>query len=269
MRTLNPQTESLQKFIDRAPLSRRQRLIFLLTFLFVVVDGMDLSIVSHIFPKLISEWGASIEQVTLTVVAGIFAMAIGALVSGPAAGRWGRKPVLVFSFVLINVATAALALTGTIEVFIAVRVLACLGIGAVMPLALTMVADWAPAARRAQMVALVFSGVGVGSIIGAYLAAALIPSFGWQTLVVVAGLVPLIVVPFYLRFVPEPPAALIKRGRPSADVRQSLAAIDADSANVDTTADETSQAARVNVFAVVFARVLAVSTTLIWVLTFM
>lgn len=270
MSTYSTDRLSVQQFIDKTPLSRRQRLIVFLTFLVVVADGMDLSIVSHVFPRLIAEWGTSIGEVTLTVTAGIIAMGIGALISGPAADRWGRIPVLMAGFVLFNVTTAALGVSGTIEVFIAMRLLTCVGLGAVLPVAMTLVADWIPAARRAQMVAIAFSGAALGSIIGAFLAATVIPAFGWQTMVIIAGLVPLIVVPFYLRLVPEPPTSLVKRGRSAAAISRSLAVIAADPESVDATvATSETSAKRRNVFVVVFSKALAISTLLIWLLTFL
>lgn len=267
METSTPTKVRVQQFIDQRPLSRRQRLIFFLTFLVVVADGMDLSIVSHIFPRLITEWGTTLPQVTATVLVGIVAMAVGALASGPAADRWGRKGVMLAGFLLFNLATAALGFVSTIEIFIGLRVLACIGLGIVLPVSMTLVADWAPAARRAQMVAIVFAGAAVGSILGAYLAATLIPAFGWQTMIVVAGLLPLLVVPFYARLVPEPPTNLVKRGRPSSEILRSLSVIAADTTTVDTTEATSLDLARRRLFAVVFSRALIVTTSLIWALT--
>ncbi|PTT64170.1 MFS transporter, partial [Arthrobacter sp. HMWF013] len=99
----------------------------MLTFLIMVADGMDMSIVSHIFPRLISEWGTSIGEITATVTAGLVALAIGGFIAGPAADRWGRKPVLLAGFVLFNLTTAGFGLTSTLEAFFALRLLACVG----------------------------------------------------------------------------------------------------------------------------------------------
>ncbi|RFA13211.1 hypothetical protein B7R22_13655 [Subtercola boreus] len=260
---------SLQQFIDQTPISPRQRLIFFLTFLVLVADGMDVAIAGLVFPRLIAEWGTTIGQVTIAVTGALLAMAIGAISSGPIADRWGRKPVLTIGFLIFTLGTAALGLSGSIEVFTLVRILSCLGLGAVTPVAMTIVADWAPAARRAQMVALSFSGVALGTIVGAYLAAVLIPAFGWKSLVLIAGLLPVIVVPFYLRFVPEPPATLVKRGRSDSEVKRALVVIAADPAGVDTSILTTAGVIRMKPFAVVLSRALAVSTGLIWLLAFL
>ena len=260
---------TLQQFIDQSPLSRRQRLIYFLIFLVLVADGMDVAVAGLVFPRLIAEWGTTIGRVTVAVTGALLAMAIGAISSGPIADRWGRKPVLIVGFLIFTLGTAALGLTAQIEFFTLVRILSCLGLGAVTPVAMTIVADWAPAARRAQMVALSFSGVALGTIIGAYLAAVLVPAFGWKSLVLVAGLIPVLVVPFYLRFVPEPAATLVKRGRSDSEVKRALVVIAGDPSAVDTSVLSAAGVIRKRPFAVVLSRALAVSTGLIWLLAFL
>src|SRR5690606_5165451 len=110
-----------------------------------------------------------------------------------------------------------------------------------------------------QFVALAFAGVALGSIVGAYLAATLIPAFGWEVMIIVAGLVPLIIAPFFLISVPEPVNTLITRGRPAAQIRRALSLIapKADVSQVDISVVTTAETARKNVFAVVLARTLA------------
>ncbi|WP_188676219.1 MFS transporter [Subtercola lobariae] len=239
-----------------------------MTFLVLVADGMDLAITGLVFPRLIVEWGTTIGQVTFTVTAGVLALAVGAIVSGPLADRWGRKPVLLVGFLIFTVGTAALGVSGNIEVFIVLRIISSIGLGAVTPVALTLVADWVPAARRAQMVALALSGTALGTIVGSYLSSLLIPSFGWQTMVIVAGLLPLLVVPFFVRSVPEPAITLLKRGRPEAEIRRSLSVVAADSSPIDLSAPRVTEAAQKTPFAIVLSRKLVLSTVLIWVLAF-
>lgn len=261
---------SLQAFIDRTPLSRRQRWIVFLSVLVMVADGMDITIVSHLFPRLIGEWGVSIGQVTFLVTAGVIAMAIGAFLGGPAADRWGRKTVIVTAFVLFNLTTAAMGAAPSFELLSVLRLIACLGLGAVMPVTLTIVADWVPTFRRAQMVALVFSGVALGSIVGAYLAATLIPAFGWQVMIGVAGLLPLLIVPFFIRSVPEPPNTLIVRGRTESEIHRTLSLIapDEDVTSVETAYVTEEGAVRRGAFSTIFSRALVGTTALLWMLFF-
>lgn len=264
----------VRAFVDSQPIGRRQRIIVLMVFLMMVADGMDITLASHLFPPVIRDWGVPVSAVTLVVSLGVVAMAIGALVSGPVADRWGRKGVTVVGFVLFCLATAGLGLTGDIHSFAALRIISCFGLGAVMPVALTIVADWVPKARRAQMVSIAFAGVGLGSIIGAYLAAAVIPTLGWQVMVLIAGLTPLIILPFFVVLVPEPAIISVRRGIPEARIRSALALVapDRDIAGVDLTrAGLTLGAGEVRakaLFAEILSRPLLGVTLLIWVVFF-
>ncbi|MGN5734746.1 MFS transporter [Arthrobacter psychrochitiniphilus] len=233
----------------------------------MIADGMDTSIVSHLFPRIIADWGTSIEEVTMAVTGGLVALAVGGLLAGPIADRWGRKPILMTGFVLFNLTTAGLGLSSSFMEFFGLRLIACVGLGIVMPISMTMVADWIPSAHRAQMVLLTFLGGSGGSIIGAYLAAAMIPTFGWQTMVIVAGLAPLILVPFYVLLVPEPPAMVIALGRPAKQLKRSLSFIAGNPDDVETSVSASVKTSEKNVFATLFSKVLLISTLLIWALT--
>ena len=267
MNTSTPPRTTLREFIDGNPIGIRQRVIVGLMFLVMIADGMEITLISHIFPSLIKAWGIPMSAITLTVAITIVAMAVGMLLSGPAAERWGRKGVTLAAFVLFCVATACLGLSQDIQTFVALRVVACLGLGAVMPLAMTIVDDWMPAARRAQMVTLSFSGVAFGSIVGAYLSAAIIPAAGWQTLALVAGLIPLIAVPFIVALVPEAPGVLVALGKSPERVRKTLSLIAGgrDVSDVDLASPVSTATARAP-FATVFSRPLLSTTLLLWLI---
>lgn len=261
----------IQSLIDRLPIGRGRRMIVFLSFLIMVADGMDITIISHVLPHLIPEWGVGASELTITISAGVLALGVGALLAGPAADRWGRRPIIVTGFVVFNVFTALAATAPNIETLIALRVVACLGLGAVAPVVMTLVADWVPAFRRAQLVAFVFSGVALGSIVGAYLAAVIIPSLGWRVLLLVAGLLPLIITVFFVRSVPEAPSMLVQRGRSSETIRRTLLLVapEADVERIDLSADRTEAMSHRAAFAIVLSRMLALSTMLLWALFFL
>ncbi|MBK3581880.1 MFS transporter, partial [Streptomyces sp. MBT65] len=106
--------------------------------------------------------------------------------------------------------------------FAAVRIVACLGLGAVLPTMMALVADWTPAGRRAQTVALAFAGVTAGTTAGGILSSLLIPAHGWPVLLLVCGLLPLPLIPALAVLVPESVGVLAARGRPAADIRGAL-----------------------------------------------
>ncbi|MGO4145667.1 MFS transporter [Paenarthrobacter sp. YAF11_1] len=225
MSSTSSKTMSVQELLDSAPLSPRQRIIVLVAFLAMLAEGLDITIASHVYPHIIREWGTSMTGVTFTVTVGVVAMAVGGLIAGPAADRYGRKGVLIAGLILFGTTTAAMGFSSNIELFSTFRIVSCLGLGAVMPVVITLVADWMPADRRAQMVTLSFSGVALGSIVGGYLAAVIIPNLDWNSVLLIAGLIPLVLIPFVAGSIPEAPGVLISRGLPPAKIRSVIAAV--------------------------------------------
>ncbi|QZY50625.1 MFS transporter [Leucobacter tenebrionis] len=194
-------------------LTPRQWVAFLLIALVLLADGMDVTIVSHIFPSLIEQWGVSIGGgIAALVSAGFIAMGVGALVAGRAADRWGRKPVLVTTTLLFGAGTALGASSTDFASFSAWRLLACLGMGAAMATGNTLLADLMPPRRRSAMLATAYAFVGLGTTVGATLAAVIIPTAGWEGLLIAGGAIPLVIAVVLALVVPEAPPFLVARG---------------------------------------------------------
>ncbi|WEP01019.1 MFS transporter (plasmid) [Streptomyces sp. FXJ1.172] len=261
---------SPQEFIDHSPMSRRQWLIVTLGLLMMIAEGLDATIAAFVFPRIKKDWGTGIDAVTITVTLGILAMVVGGVAVGPLADRRGRKGITVAGIAVFGLGTAGMGLTQGIGALAALRVVACLGLGAVLPGVLALVADWTPARRRSQMVALAFTGVTAGTTLGGVLSAALIPAFGWRTLLAVCGLAPLLLIPAVVRCVPESVGVLAARGRPQ-DVRRALATVlpDADPSHVtpDRTATAVGHTPRPSA-RLILSRGFRATTLLLWLCFF-
>ncbi|HWI32503.1 MAG TPA: MFS transporter [Microbacterium sp.] len=213
MTTTTPTPRTLAEFTDSVGLTWRQWLYFSLITLVLLTDGMDVTIVSHIFPSLVREWGVSIGGgIALVVSGGFVAMGLGALVAGRLSDIWGRRIVIIGATSTFAVGTALGATSGDFSAFVAWRLLACLGMGAAMASGSTLLADLVPAKRRSAMLAAAYAGVGLGTTVGAVLAGFLIPTSGWRTLLFVAGIIPLAVIVVVAFVVPESPAFYAARG---------------------------------------------------------
>lgn len=262
---------SVQEFIDSAPMGARQRLVALIGLAVMIAEGLDITIASFVYPHIMRDWGTAMSAVTTTVTAGVLSMAVGGVVAGPLADRYGRKGVTTAGILVFGLATAAMALATTIEFFAILRVVACAGLGAVAPGVMAIVADSTPAARRASVVALAFSGIAAGTVAGGFLASAVIPGSGWRPVLALCGLVPLLLVPLVVAYVPESVRVLLARGRPAEQIHASLALLSPgrDTSRVDVThaRDDERQPTR-KLSAIVLSRSYVLTTLLIWLCYF-
>ncbi len=79
------------------------------------------------------------------------------------------------------------------------RFLTGLGLGAVMPNCVTLVAEYMPERRKGVMITLMYSGFNVGSGLGGFIAAGLLSHYSWHSALVFGGVLPLVVLPLYDR----------------------------------------------------------------------
>src|SRR5260370_33482275 len=85
----------VRQFIDERPLSRYQLLVALMCGALVFMDGFDAQAMGFVAPSLTAQLHITRAALGPVISMGLFGMMIGALVGGPAADRFGRKPGLV------------------------------------------------------------------------------------------------------------------------------------------------------------------------------
>ncbi|GAB7534230.1 MFS transporter [Burkholderia sp. 3C] len=216
---------SLEEFIDARPLSARQLLIAVLCFLAVLLDGFDSILVGFIAPSIRAAWQLSPAQLAPLFGSGVVGLMIGALAIGPLADRYGRKTVLVASVAAFGLLTLVSAAAPSLPVLIVLRLLAGLGLGAAMPGAITLTAEYCPRRHRAIVVTAMFCGFTGGAAISGMLAAWLIGDFGWRAVLVAGGVLPLALVVAMLAYLPESVRFLALRPGRQAAIAAILARI--------------------------------------------
>ncbi len=100
-----------------------------------------------------------------------------------------------------------------LNVLAVLRFITGLGLGAVVPLGVVIVNEFAPRRRRAAMVTLMGCGYAMGAASGGFLASYLVPAFGWEAqFYIAAGLTLVMAVVLWLHL-PESIRLLTIRGR--------------------------------------------------------
>ncbi len=202
----------VHKLADEARFNGFHGLVLFWCALIIIFDGYDLAVAGIALPSIMKEMGIEPTKAGFMVSSALFGMMFGAIFLGTIADRIGRRWAITICIGLFSVFTAAAGLTKDPVMFGAMRFLAGLGIGGVMPNVVAQMTEYSPRKIRATMVTLMFSGYAVGGMLAAVLGKGLIESYGWQS-VFLAAAVPVLLIPFILKSLPESMPFLLRSGR--------------------------------------------------------
>src|SRR5437870_2217508 len=181
----------VRQIIDEQPLSRYQLLMALMCGALVFMDGFDAQAMGFVAPALTAQLHITRAALGPVISIGLVGMMIGALVGGPVADRFGRKPVLVACSFAFGAFTLLTSTATTLQSLTMFRLFTGLGLGGAMPNAISLTSEYMPKRLRATAVTIMFSGFSLGAAVGGFAAAALISRFGWQSVFVVGGIFPI------------------------------------------------------------------------------
>ncbi len=178
------------------------------TTLVLVLDGLDIQIISLVAPLLTREFHLAPASLGPVLAAALIGMAVGGFALGGVGDVWGRRPTLLFSVALFATATLLGATVHSIAGLAVWRFLTGIGLGGAIPSAMALLAEFTGPRWRTQGVAAAVIGVPVGGMSGAAMATYVLPHLGWRAMFIIGGLLPIValVVVFYL--LPESPRYL-------------------------------------------------------------
>lgn len=202
---------------ERTPpgLSRVTVLVLAVCWFTVIADGYDVVVYGAVLPSLLQEpsWGLTPAGAGLIGSLALIGMFIGSLTIGTLTDIIGRRWTLIGCLVWFSVFTVLCAFATSPVMFGALRFVAGLGLGGVLPTATALTAEYSPRRIRNLVYAIMFSGFPLGGILAALLGLRLIPAYGWQSMFLLAAVPLLVVAPIALRYLPESVAFLLARGR--------------------------------------------------------
>lgn len=138
--------------LDRLPLTRLHGKLVAGSGAGWALDAMDVGLISFVMAALAREWALSATTLSWIASVGFFGMAIGAVLGGLLADRVGRRQVFAVTLLVYGLATGAAALSWSVASLLVFRFLIGLGLGAELPVASTLVSEFAPARVRARLV---------------------------------------------------------------------------------------------------------------------
>ena len=197
--------------LDEGRWTNYQKLLILATALTIILDGVDNQLLGNAIPSLMKEWSLARGAFSTVLAIGPLGMMIGGALGGVLGDRFGRRTALLISVILFAVLTLATATANGMFTLGVLRFLAGLGLGGAMPNAAALASEYAPRRERPFAVTLTIVCIPLGGTLAAILSSHVLPTYGWRTLFVLGGIIPIALGLILVKFLPESPFYMAHR----------------------------------------------------------
>jgi MFS transporter, AAHS family, 4-hydroxybenzoate transporter len=256
--------------IDNSRIGSLQMTTFAICLLCLIMDGFDVQALGYVAPALVRDWNVASAALGPVFGAGNFGVLVGALGFSVLADRVGRRPVLIAATVFFSVMTLLTARAGSVQQLLMLRFVSGIGLGGIIPNATALVGEYSPRRSRVTLTMAITVGFTAGAAIGGFVAAALIPAFGWRSVFYFGGAIPLAIAAAMIMRLPESLQFLVLSGAPREHIARWLRRIDPSAHGHDgvtfVVAEEKKTGAPV---AHLFREGRAAVTILFWIVNFM
>jgi AAHS family 4-hydroxybenzoate transporter-like MFS transporter len=214
---------TIQSVFDSVPrVSSYQYWICTICFLVVFLESFDQTIIGVTVPKIADFLHTTPGALGYAMSASLAGSIVGAVVLGMLADRFGRKWMLFLCAVLFGLFTLLTIFITNVGQLALFRFIAGIGIGGAVPNAVAFGSEYAPSRLRKTFAATMYAGAPVGATLAGLVAAYFIPHYGWQSLFLLGGIVPLIIALITLGFLPESLEFLASKSKNQQRIRKTV-----------------------------------------------
>jgi AAHS family 4-hydroxybenzoate transporter-like MFS transporter len=176
----------------------------------LVSEGYDLQAANFAAPGILKSFGITRTQVGPLLSSSLLGVLFGAALIGPLGDRLGRRLLITNGCVAYGLLSLCAAWSTNLPQLIALRFLIGLGLGGVLPNALALASELARRGGEAAAAGLIGIGITIGGVLAGLLASALIVPYGWRSIFVVGGVLPLLIAAALQFTLPESPAVIVR-----------------------------------------------------------
>jgi MFS family permease len=165
-------------------------------------DFYDLILYSFLLVPVAREFGLTREQSSLVLGVSLGCTALGGIMFGRLADRFGRKAVLQWTILSYSAGVFLSGLAGGLWTLLGARIITAVGVGGEWATGQTIVSETFPAKQRGHYGALMQTGAPLGVGLAAMMGSFFAPAFGWRTTFMVSAL-PALLVTLIRKHMPE------------------------------------------------------------------
>jgi len=197
------QVVQVSRLLDERGLSSFQIKLLVWSIFIVFIDGYDIGAIAFAAPALVKSFGVAPSALGPVFSASLVGILLGSGAFGWIGDRFGRRAALIISMLVFGAFTLMAAYATSLKAMFWLRLLAGVGIGGVIPNIVAINVESAPRNLRATLALVAVGCVPVGGAIAGFVAATLVPRYGWQILFFIGGIAPIVVALAALIGMPE------------------------------------------------------------------
>src|SRR5438309_914515 len=205
---------STLKRIERLPFSRFHWRLLWMGGLGYTFDAMDGAMIAFILPVVSSLWGLTNQQTGILGSSLMIGYLFGAFFAGTLGDLIGRRTVMMYALAIYCVGTLVAAFAQSWQFLFAWRVIASFGTGAESEIIAPFLAEFIQRKYRGRFVGSLSGFFSFGFVFAALLGYFVVPRSpdGWRIIQII-GAVPILMLLWWRRSLPESPRWLIQRER--------------------------------------------------------
>jgi MFS transporter, AAHS family, 4-hydroxybenzoate transporter len=267
-----PQIIDINETIERIGVRRLAVLVIALCFCMMICDGYDFVALSVAVPSILRHWHVQPKAMGVVFSVTFIGLLVGSLFYGWLGDRFGRKFTIVFGTCNFGIPVLLTVWAGNVEQLAVLRFIAGIGMGGIVPIAYTLVSDYAPRRMRSTVTVITNVGYSVGGVLTGFVAAAAVARLGWQSLFAVGAGMSLVIAVVLAFLLPESPRYLALNDPTSSKLRRLVqrlvpeTAIAPDAVFVPGDVQEQQRKGEANNILQLFHGPRAPATILLWVL---
>jgi AAHS family 4-hydroxybenzoate transporter-like MFS transporter len=216
------ETVDVDAALDRARFRGLPLIVLICSTVTLALDGFDIQVIGFVAPTLTAAFAVERGALAPVMAASLIGMILGTLGLGPIGDRAGRRKALLISTLLFGAGTLLGSTATSLPVLAFWRLLTGIGLGGALPNTTALMVEFSPPRWRSQAVAAAVVGVPIGGMIGAAIAAPLLPLVGWRAMFALGGALPLIWLVVIYFVVPESPRYLATRSDKTSELAATL-----------------------------------------------
>jgi putative MFS transporter len=214
--------------LERLDIGRPHRRLRMQAGLGYLFDSMDTATVALILPAVTALWGLSTSETGVLGSSVLIGFAFGAVAAGALADSLGRRRVMMYALSLFCLGSLVGALSAGWESLFAARIFTGAGCGAEAAIIAVYASEFVAARHRGRFVASLVMFFSFGWISAALLGSLVIPlPEGWRWIQVI-GALPILLLLWWRRGLPESPRWLLAHGQ-RAEAHSVVAAFERES----------------------------------------